>query len=686
MKKTTAVLTLSLACATVLFAEQAEIGVIDVEAGVDSEVVKDVHGEDIKSADVSEALFEQSPSVWLVRRSAIANDIIVRGMKKDNVNVTIDGMKLYGACPNRMDSPVAHVFTNNVDYIVLDKGPFGVEDFGILTSDVKIETIEPEQGFGGDIDLGAGSRGYRKAAMSLHGGNDTIKFLISASTESAEQYEDGDGRDFVGQIQREIDAGKVPVKVQYQDRYKDLDAYSKNTFMGKLYWNIDDNQQLRLSYTANRGDDILYPSSKMDALYDDSDLYNIEYTVRNLGRYSDKLDVQLYRTEVDHSMGTNYRVMGDPNYMTHVLTTQVDGARIKNELKLGAHTVRIGADYMLRNWDGKYYMNDIPLDQASGGMKPYHSIYDVDTENIGVYIDDTVAMGMWTIDWGLRFDTTDISSGYATQQDNDYDALTGYVTATQQVNDTFKWYVGYGHASRVPDAKELYWFGSMGNEIGTPDLDNTLNDEIDIGLEKRFASGTVRAKAFYSMLTDFIAYNADNTVTMMGKPVAYHAYENVDATVWGLEVTGSWAMNDVLYFDYGLTYQKGEKDRPLTGQTGTDMPEIPPLKFNGAINYMPYDSLLLRAEVIAADDWSDYDAENGEQPIDGFAVLNLKATQQFAHGFELTVGVDNVFDKAYAVTNTYKDLILLPTVSPDDNVILMNEPGRYVYANLKYKF
>ena len=68
-----------------------------------------------------------------------------------------------------------------------------------------------------------------------------------------------------------------------------MDAYTKKTVMAKLFWNITDNQELRLSYTANRSDDVLYPSSKMDALYDDSNIYNIEYIAKYLGEYSKEL-------------------------------------------------------------------------------------------------------------------------------------------------------------------------------------------------------------------------------------------------------------------------------------------------------------------------------------------------------------------------------------------------------------
>jgi len=134
-----------------------------------------------------------------------------------------------------------------------------------------------------------------------------------------------------------------------------------------------------------------------------------------------------------------------------------------------------------------------------------------------------------------------------------------------------------------------------------------------------------------------------------------------------------------------LAYQRGEKDDPLTGQTGTDMPEIPPFKFNAAANYDWDESLTFRAELIASDEWTHIDEENGEQPLDAYAVLNLKGTKRFGQNFELTVGIDNVFDSTYAVSNTYKDLILMPT-GPNDTVMLMNEPGRYVYTNLRYKF
>ena len=76
---------------------------IRVVETANSKIVKDVSDEQLKSADLAEALSKNVPSVSIVRRSGIANDIILRGQKKDNINILLDDAKIYGACPNRME-------------------------------------------------------------------------------------------------------------------------------------------------------------------------------------------------------------------------------------------------------------------------------------------------------------------------------------------------------------------------------------------------------------------------------------------------------------------------------------------------------------------------------------------------------------------------------------------------------
>jgi iron complex outermembrane receptor protein len=302
------------------------------------------------------------------------------------------------------------------------------------------------------------------------------------------------------------------------------------------------------------------------------------------------------------------------------------------------------------------------------------SIDDADTKNMGIFLKDKITLDKFEVDVALRYDHTKISDNNASQQDNTYKELTGYVFGTYHANESTKYFAGIGKSSRVPDARELYFISSKGQVVGTDSLQNTVNYEFDIGAEKQYENATVKVKAFYSKLDDFIAYSAISK-----------SFENLDATIYGFELSGAYIATSALYFDYGMAYQRGKKEDVSTTQPDKDMPEIPPFKLNAAVNYDYDDTLKLKAEVIASDSWSDFDFDNGEQELDAYAVVNLKGTKEFGKNFELTVGIDNVLDKTYAVSNTYKDLTLLSTGTGGD-VMLMNEPGRYFYTNIKYKF
>ncbi len=634
--------------------------------------IEDISGKEVKSADLAEALARKAAAISLVRRSGIANDIILRGQKKDNINILIDGGKIYGACPNRMDPPTSHILTNNIEAVVITEGPYDVENFGTLSGAVEVITREPEEGFQGEVSVNFGSWNYLKGAATLSGGTDRVRALVSVSRESSDQYEDGDGNDFAEQIENYDSTSRA----RYPKEYRDLDAYDKSTFMGKLYFDVTENQELKLSYTGNRSDDVLYPSSKMDALYDDSDIFDVNYTIANLGDWSRELSIQYYHSQVEHPMSTRYRLasgVNSMNEMTHHLETGMQGAKIKNSWDLSDGTaMTVGLDFSRRNWDGVF--------QAKGMMSwidGFVSIDDVDTDNAAIFLEMETNLDNLDLKLGARYDDTRIKPA-GMQPDNDYSFLSAYAFGTYGFQDGVKMFAGIGRSARVPDARELYiLMPMMGNAmmIGNPDLDQVTNTEVDFGLELTMGDFNLKPKLFYSWLGDFIVYNDSK---MMRR------FDNVDSTIYGFSVDGSYRFNPQLVMDFGLAYQRGEKDHAQPGQTDTDLPEIPPLKGTISLNWEYRPGSVARAEVVASDRWRRYDADNGEQELDSWAVLNLKLDHALTQHISVAVGVDNVLDETYAVSNTYKDLTLLENGGGD--VILMNEPGRYFYLNLEYRF
>jgi iron complex outermembrane receptor protein len=670
------IIPLSLVAIASLYAGEVVLAPISVESTIITEVSQNAQ----ISADLAQALSSSVPSIDMNRRSGIANDIYIRGQKRDNISVEVDGTKVQGACVNRMDPPTSHILTNQIEEIEVIEGPYDVETFGTLSGGIKITTKKPQEGFSGSVDFGLGAFNYKKAGITLSGGNDRVRVLISGSTESSDQYKDGNGDTIAEQIDTYVESNPTAAGTKYQPEYKDMIAYKKKSLMTKAFVTVTDDQELRLGYTANRSDNVLYGNSKMDALYDDSNIYSVEYNVNNISDIYTNINLQYYYSDVDHPMGTDYRMssFGANPVMTNWLTTSMEGLKLKNSFDIAGHTVEIGLDGSERTWDGNYYMNNMPL---MGGRK---SIDNAVTENRAVFAKMNKDFGALDISIGARYDSTEIT--HATLNSNDYTSVGANLMATFNMNKENNVFFGIGQASRVPDARELYFTGSKGNLTGTPDLVDTTNREVDLGYEMNNDNFKFKVKVFYSMLKDYIYYNKNNTTTLGdGSVVSFNAFENIDATVYGTEVSASVYATDEITVDMGVSYKVGEKDEAMAGQTDTDLADMAPLRGNIAVNYEYMNNSMATVEVQASDKWDVIDEDNGEQVLDSWSVVNLKVKHAFNKSFDFTLGVNNLFDETYAMNNTYADLILI-TAGGASDIMLMNEPGRYVYTNVTLKF
>ncbi len=676
MKK---IIPLSLMALSVLAAQETELQSIKVESTYITEVAKKAQ----KSADLADALSTQVPSIDMNRRSGIANDIIIRGQKRDNISIEVDGTKVCGACPNRMDPPVSHVLASQIEDIEVTEGPYDVETFGVMSGGVKVTTKKPSKDFKGEINLGAGSFGYKKAGATVSGGNDIVRALVSASYENSAQYEDGDGNTLAEQVKNyaaSIDPtdpnySKIQGQ-QYATEYEDMDAYTKQSVMTKLFINPLEDHELRLSYTANRSDDVLYANSGMDAILDDSDIYNIEYEVSNISNMYKDVKIQYYKSEVDHPMGTDYRQSAAMMIMTNHMNSEMEGLKLINTLEVADMDMDIGLDSSERLWNGFYYMNNNPM------MSPGASIDNAVTKNTAVFAKLKKSLGDLDVKVGLRYDTTDITVDDTDFQDNDYTGFNANIVTNYNLSEKSKMFVGFGQANRVPDARELYFtkYNTATSPatkmlIGTDTLEQTTNRQLDFGYERKSNSYNVKVKAFYSMLSDYIYYH---------KGAMMHAFENIDATIYGGEFNTNYFPMDELELSLSVSYKKGEKDEALSGQTDTDLADIAPLRSKLSASYEYMANSVATLEFHRSEKWSDYDADNGEQELDAWNILNLKVEHTFSKMIDLTVGVNNILDETYAMSNTYSDITLV-TAGADD-VMLLNEPGRYLYTNLNLKF
>ena len=665
MKK---IIPLSLLAVASIYANELELDVINVESTTLNEVAQNTK----TSADVASALSNNIPSIDISRRSGIANDILIRGQKRDNIAVEVDGTKIYGACPNRMDPPISHILANQIESIEVTEGPYDVTRFGVMSGGVNITTKQPTQKAKSEVNIGFGSFGYKKFGATGSGGNDFVRVSITASTESSEQYRDGDGHTLAEQIDNYAGTNSALQGVKLKSKYHNMPAYEKKSAMIKAFVTTTKDQELRLSYTANRSENILYANSKMDALWDNSNIYSISYNVKNINSIYKNVNLQYYKSDVDHPMATSYRLSSDTTTMdnTNQLTTDMQGIKLQNRLLLDAHTILFGLDASQREWDGRYYNTSTNLPLSAGNSK---SIDDVQTRNFAIFSKLDKAYGDLKVSVGARYDSTKIT--HATLHSNEYKAFNANIFTTYNLNEENKFFFGLGQASRVPDARELYFTNSKGGLSGTPNLKQTKNSEMDLGYESDNEYFKFKLKLFFSQLENYI---------YIQKGVTTNAFSNIDATLYGSELSLSYYIGDDMTLDLSASYKRGQKDTALTAQTDKDLADIAPLRGSVALNYEYMNNSMATLELKASDKWNHYDVDNGEQELDSWSVINMKVKHALNKKFDFTLGVNNLFNKAYTQSNSYVDLTLI--VSGTDDVMLMNEPGRYIYSNLDFKF
>ena len=644
-----------------------------------------------KQQDLAEVLSSYLPEINMVRASAIGNDIVLRGFKRDDVNVLIDGAKIYGGCPNRMDPPAMHISITDIKDVRVQEGPFDVENFGSLGGVVNVITSEPSQGLGGRVSATIGSFGYNKFDASLEAADEKLGVAIGVSRENSGQYEDGSGKTLVEQNWAKLGTNDPNA---YQAKYKDIDAYTRSSIRLKSIYHIDDKQILKLSLYTDKATNVLYPAFQMDAQLDKTLMANGSYTIKDLGEFSKELELSGYYSHVVHDMGTEFRNAANMGmmYRTHHVKSTIEGVKLKNSFDAAGIAWKVGVDTSKRNWNG------VCLNEPAKTPRQIR-IPDVDTKNVGIFAKGVKNIDNLTLKIGLRYDSTDIDANanfnnaalvptpvknyYNGKTSKSYNDVSANLVANYKLDEENSVYVALGQGIRVPDAQELYFIGfMMGNwtRKGNPDLKETKNQEIDLGYRGSIFDTNIDATLFYSKLKDYI-YGYRTNAGNVNPTKFYLTWTNIDAHIYGASLALNRAIGDYYLLEGSLSYQRGKKDDMIPGQRDDDLAQIPPLHARVALSYDDGDYFVM-CESLFSSGWSDYDSDNGERHIGGWGVVNLKASKEIFEDWTLRVGVDNLFDKTYARNNTYIGRSLIGGRNP----VLINEPGRYLYANIEYRF
>ena len=659
---------------TLLHAGTITLDTIVVTAPKEEGAEKKIESKTLKThkvVDLAEILSDEMVEATMIRKGAYGNEVAIRGFGQSNLRVLIDDGLLEGACGSRKDPSLSHVNMLTVDRIEVRQGPFDVTKAGALGGSINLITKKPQEGFHGEILGKGGSYDFWSGGFCVTGGNNKVQGLIGYNYSESDQYEDGDGNKL---------STFAPGGRPYNAEGKDMKAFEKQDVWGKLQLTPTENQTILLSHTYGDAEDIMAPRVAMDMESEKTNLTSAEYIITELGNFSDRLALSIYRNKIEHNPYDKYRTLvgGPPFHRHNDVESTITGGKIENQQSTNFATFTYGIDMYKHDWKGDMYRDD------TGAIFDDELIPDVDTYNYGAYVKADKDFDKWSLGVGLRYDrfeteaneTLKQSSAVTSTNKNTDDLPSGYLSVRYYVTDKSHIFGGIGRSIRTPTSVERYFQSPSPFFHGNPDLDPTKNTEFDIGFEITGERFSFRLKGFYSDLDDYIYQQGKKTA-------AYHqTWTNIDAHLYGADVKAIVDIVSDLSLEAGAAYQRGEKDSQPDDNDNHDLAQIPPLKTRLALHY-DHSDFLATLEWIHSEDAEDVDIDAGEQELDGWNTVNFRAGYQFRQRLIFNVGIDNIFDEHHAVANSYEwDVVGGAGATP----AIVYEPGRFLYATISYMF
>ncbi|MCB1675488.1 MAG: TonB-dependent receptor [Halioglobus sp.] len=273
--------------------------------------------------------------------------------------------------------------------------------------------------------------------------------------------------------------------------------------------------------------------------------------------------------------------------------------------------------------------------------------------------EDTIQLApSWSLSVGLAYHElrpkTVFNAGNAYTLSDKQNAVDAQAGLFFDWTEATRFYATLASKTRLPTLKDRY-SQRLGTFIENPELQAEESVNIEVGVQSRTAPG-VRADAalFYSDITDKIQRVADvrGTLSQM---------QNVGKVrVSGLELGLHRRLYDWLELGGDYTYiDLDNRSRPEVKLT-----DIPRHKLTAQALLQPLEAVEV---VIFAEHNSSRWASNTTE-LSGFTRLNLKVAYQAFERTTLELGVDNLTDRDYALTDGFPS------------------PGRMWFANASYRF
>ena len=612
-------------------------------------------------ASIDEHLQELN-HVELVRRGSYAWEPMVNNMQTERLSTTIDGMKIFYACTDKMDPVTSYVESGNLQSISLNSGldgnPQATGNIGGAL-DLRLR----KTGFDADPYTATATAGYEaNGHLQVYGADGAFsshRVYVNGGAfyRHADNYKAGGGKEL------------------------DFSQFQKvNAFVnGGL--RLAEHDMTEATFIFDRATDVGYPALNMDVAKAEAFITSLSYKHLFQDNRLESWETKVYYNHITHEMDDTKR----PDVEIHMDMpgkSWTAGAYSLLTGSFGLHQAQL-------NIDGYYNRLFADMTMFPGGAAPMYMVTwpDVGTLNVGAALTDNIRFSSASslrlsgkLSWQHQRLNNDEGykalSVFFPGMKQQYHQTTGRIAASYQLSMVNgQWSIGAGWGSRAPTVTEAYGYYlnntfDQYDYIGNPRLRNESAIELNTSYQWSMFNGqcsmALDANAFFFsnyIIGQFETRLSPMTVAAEGVKV----YGNIDhATIANASLSAEWKPVKGLRWSVKGTYSLGRDDE------GENLPLIAPLSYQSRLSYTT-GALSVLTEVKGHARQAKYGKKYGETETAAWTILNLSANYQFSiinYQLTLRAGIENLFDKYYA---TYADWCHIP------------QKGRNIYLNLSFE-
>lgn len=610
----------------------------------------------------TDAILAKNGRIELMKRGNFAFEPVLNGMASDRLNLTIDGMKIFGACTDKMDPVTSYVEPNNMKSVSVSHGSSGSMFGSSLGGSVNMETqgaqINPSKPISGEVGVG-----FQSAALAANG-----LFSINYSRKRWAIMANGVYRRFQNY---RAGGGKEIQFTQFEKWNGSISAKYMPT----------DKDVVRLDFIMDEGYNIGYAALPMDVLFAKAKIYSFTHQHYPSQKWFEKLETKVYANTVTHSMDDTKR----PNVVMHMDMpgwTRTFGGYLDARFKAKKHKMTARLDGYHTN--ARAEMTMYPNNEAPMFMLTWP---DVDKLDFGLYLQDDIQFNSkrkLSFNARLEYLNTEVIDEFGVQQaavfnqdvsEIDHRLLkNGSLSYMEMFGKGFSGWLTAGYAERAPSTTEQYAFYIFNaydgfDYVGFNEVKNEKAAQADLGFEFKHKKVKIRATGFYYHMFDYILGAIDSTLDAMtiganGVKVseniasAYMTGGNLELSYSPLKIL---TLSNRSSFTFGNTVE------------GDPLPLVPPFKNVSSFKWS-HKKGFVQLECEAAANQPRVNPEFGELNTPAYAVFNLRASYFFPFKktrLTLNGGIENLTDNNY---RTHLDWGGIP------------RPGINGYLNVSFTF